>query len=279
MEGEMLIPPGRDVKKADPDYRHLAEMDREALVERWSSTEGRQIVSAWKAGGFTRDTISKLVGKLNGKLDLRGISLCNESLRQQDLSDCDLYGADLRQTDLYNADLRRSYLSEAQIQGATLSWIKVDDTFADNVHFDRSTKLLGIDLSGINTNFAFHLIAESRDQQRVAELKERHPVLACLLWITCDYGHSVWRWTIWTLATILLFGLIFSAFPWLLHHPEGVVHPGEGFYFSVVTFTTLGFGDIYPATTMARVLVSIEVVLGYLMGGVFIAILTKQVLG
>lgn len=275
----MLIPSGRDVKKGDADYRHFAELDRQVLTQRWSSVEGRRIIADWKANGFSRVSIERLVGKLGGKLDLRCIPLSNESLRQQDLSDCDLYGADFRQADLYNADLRHSYLSEAQIQGAALSWIKVDDTFADNVRFDRSTKLLGIDLSGINTNFAFHFIAESRDQQRIAELRERHPLLAWFLWITCDYGHSVWRWTTWTLATILLFGVIFSACPWLLHHPDSIVHRGEGFYFSVVTFTTLGYGDIFPATSLARILVSFEVVLGYLMGGVFIAILTKQVLG
>lgn len=252
-------------------------LDRKVLIERWLSTEGKQIISAWKTAGFDKAAIR--IGKLNGKFDLRGIPLPKENLKQKDLSDCDLFAADLRRADLYNADLRCSYLSESNFEGATLSWIKVDKTLMDNVKFDRTTDLVGIDLNGINTNFAFHFLAEARDQQRIAELNERHPYFARLLWATCDYGRSVWRWSVWTIGTILLFGIIFSLFPWILHHPEGVTHRSDGLYFSIITFTTLGYGDVYPANALAKALVSVEVVLGYLMGGVFIAILTKRLLG
>ena len=178
-----------------------------------------------------------------------------------------------------NVDLRRTYLSEANVEGADLSWVKVKDTLADNVKFNRNTKLIGIDLNGINTNFALDFIAESRDQQRIAELERRHPAFARLLKITCDYGRSLWRWVGWSLAVLVVFASIYSLFPSLLHHPTDIVNRSDGLYFSVVTFTTLGYGDIYPATVIGKALVSAEVTLGYLMGGILIAILTKRVLG
>ncbi|MFT7008832.1 MAG: hypothetical protein ACJAXJ_003375 [Colwellia sp.] len=42
------------------------------------------------------------------------------------------------------------------------------------------------------------------------------------------------------------------------------------FYYSVVTFTTLGYGDISPLTSWGRIIVMIEVILGYITLGSFV---------
>ena len=44
-------------------------------------------------------------------------------------------------------------------------------------------------------------------------------------------------------------------------------------YYSVVTFTTLGFGDVIPKTATAGIWVMAEVILGYIMLGGLISIL------
>jgi voltage-gated potassium channel Kch len=49
-------------------------------------------------------------------------------------------------------------------------------------------------------------------------------------------------------------------------------------YYSVVTFTTLGFGDIIPKTNWARLAVGAEVVLGYVMLGGLISIFANKLL-
>ncbi|BBP72354.1 hypothetical protein PHLH6_43580 [Pseudomonas sp. Seg1] len=41
-------------------------------------------------------------------------------------------------------------------------------------------------------------------------------------------------------------------------------------YFSIVTITTLGFGDIYPLTTLTKLLVAFEVIMGALCAGLFL---------
>lgn len=51
----------------------------------------------------------------------------------------------------------------------------------------------------------------------------------------------------------------------------------SAFYYSVVTFTTLGYGDITPQGGWARFLVLIEVVLGYVTLGVFVYLLSRKV--
>jgi hypothetical protein len=48
-------------------------------------------------------------------------------------------------------------------------------------------------------------------------------------------------------------------------------------YFSVVTFTTLGFGDISPATELAKFIVVLEVILGYVILGSFTLLLGRKV--
>ena len=72
-----------------------------------------------------------------------------------------------------------------------------------------------------------------------------------------------------TLSAYLLIGLIFATAYRLLHfvnppffaqtdHPT----PGQFSYFSVVTLTTLGFGDLTPATDPGRAFVMVEAVIG-----------------
>jgi voltage-gated potassium channel len=39
----------------------------------------------------------------------------------------------------------------------------------------------------------------------------------------------------------------------------------ESIYFSIVTISTVGYGDIVPHTSVARVLVSLEVICGFLL--------------
>jgi hypothetical protein len=48
-------------------------------------------------------------------------------------------------------------------------------------------------------------------------------------------------------------------------------------YFSVVTVTTLGFGDIYPKTGFGMTLVIVEVFFGQLMFWVMMTILAKKI--
>ena len=48
------------------------------------------------------------------------------------------------------------------------------------------------------------------------------------------------------------------------------------FYFSIVSFTTLGFGDIAAANWFGRFLVTLEVILGYVMLGGLISIFANK---
>ncbi len=84
------------------------------------------------------------------------------------------------------------------------------------------------------------------------------------------------------LSCYLLLGLLWAAAyatlellqPGSLSLPPGLSVPaayGQASYFSFVTLTTVGYGDILPVTPVARGLANLEAVAGVLFVGVFIA--------
>jgi hypothetical protein len=83
---------------------------------------------------------------------------------------------------------------------------------------------------------------------------------------------------LWMWAFLLLFALSY----WLLGFRRqgltaggGWVHFPDCLYFSVVTFTSLGYGDIVPHG-VGKILACLEVMLGLAFLGVFIAKLTSS---
>ena len=49
-------------------------------------------------------------------------------------------------------------------------------------------------------------------------------------------------------------------------------------YFSVVTFTTLGYGDILPISPLGKIMVIAEVSIGYIMLGLLVAIFSQRMI-
>jgi hypothetical protein len=47
-------------------------------------------------------------------------------------------------------------------------------------------------------------------------------------------------------------------------------------YFSAITITTIGYGDIYPVSNMARVLVALEAILGVVLAGFFLNAIVQE---
>jgi hypothetical protein len=121
-------------------------------------------------------------------------------------------------------------------------------------------------------------------------------ILFFLWWLFADYGRSFLRWALWSLGIAFLFGLLYTPCfdilpdwwidlcnkigPQFEQTSKAFSGQPPGFwsslYFSIVTFTTLGFGDIVAANITARILVTIEVILGYIMLGGLISILANK---
>ena len=87
--------------------------------------------------------------------------------------------------------------------------------------------------------------------------------------LVLDRGGGLWRG--------ILFGDVFIYWlsPGMLDYSRTVYRGFKPFYYSIVSFTTLGFGNVTPQTKLGQLLVTIEVVFGYLTLGLLISILAN----
>ena len=76
------------------------------------------------------------------------------------------------------------------------------------------------------------------------------------------------------LAVAVVFTGLFAAVGVRIgNHDPGIV---TYFYYSVVTLTTLGYGDIVPNSTLGQILVIVQVCIGYMMLGGLISIFANK---
>lgn len=117
-----------------------------------------------------------------------------------------------------------------------------------------------------------------------------------VIWeLTSHCGRSIGLWAGWSLFFAVIFGLIYAplscpswipdfiqdflgwADPQIHIDAQTFHHPiWTSIYFSIVTFTTLGFGDVQPENGAGVFWVGFEVILGYIMLGGLISIFANK---
>ncbi len=65
--------------------------------------------------------------------------------------------------------------------------------------------------------------------------------------------------------------------PWATDNSSWATRVVAAFYYSVVTLTTLGFGDALPASPVGAVLVTVQVILGHIILGLLVSVLADKV--
>ncbi len=78
--------------------------------------------------------------------------------------------------------------------------------------------------------------------------------------MTSDCGRSFGRWAIFVLCITLIFTFLYTLVDINCGPHEKSFF--NSFYFSVVTITTLGYGEIQPISLAAKILSLLEVTLG-----------------
>ena len=92
-------------------------------------------------------------------------------------------------------------------------------------------------------------------------------IVEVLLKCVWFYGRSFRRWAFVSLVIVLAFSGVLYAIEDQLKIADHNTTPklATMLYFSVVTFTTLGFGNVTPKTLLADIIVVFEVILGWIM--------------
>lgn len=202
---------------------------------------------------------------LNGA-DMRCVCLRNARIREADMSGADFTGSDLREADLALCKVAGANFKDVDIRGARLRAIE---------GFEKA-EWIGVDIRDINFAGAYAMRRCVVDQNYLKEFRERSrfaTVLYWLWWITSDCGRSLARWCFWIMLQLLLFAGLFK-FVGLDYgdHPT----PLSPLYYSVVTLTTLGYGDIVPSSSAGQVIAMIEVITGYVMLGGLLSIFSNK---
>lgn len=110
---------------------------------------------------------------------------------------------------------------------------------------------------------------------------------------SCSYGTSLIRWIMASAIIIIFFGALYTQYHYsftscnLLNNLLRDIKPSirittvnnwfSPYYYSVVTFATLGYGDILPCDLAGQISSVIEVVIGYLMLGGLLSVFSKKI--
>ncbi|RMH41102.1 MAG: hypothetical protein D6689_11795, partial [Deltaproteobacteria bacterium] len=198
--------------------------------------------------------------------DVRTANFAQARLLAADLTGVDAARAVFRDAELERADVRDADFTEADLRAARLAGLR-NYTCASFVRTD----IRDIDFSGaylvrrhiMDENF----LAEFREQSRASR------IAYWIWWVTSDCGRSVVRWGLWTLLIAVLFGVGYIFTDVSFGDRPTALSP---FYFSVVTLTTLGYGDVLPKSPAAQSLAMIEVAIGYVMLGGLLSIFANK---
>lgn len=228
-------------------------------------------------------------------VDLEGALLTDAVLPQASLTDANLRLADLTNTDLTNADLREAVLTNANIRGTDFTGADLRRiTLSDNTQVDRGTRIgkqlraeqevsdpgewdtIARSYHQIKRHFSSHGLTEKARMQylyeRWARRREARARGGWGYWtylkslasrIITGYGVRV-RQVLFNIAFVLTVSTAaFAVVGVRDQQPDTLVDVlFDSVYFSVITFTTAGFGQLGPEMPAVRAIAMVEAFVG-----------------
>lgn len=191
------------------------------------------------------------------------------------LDECDFSGTNLTLSNfnnciLENGNLCRAWISDVSFKNSNLGYIK----------YDRKIDFLNINSGAFEGNSNPLFVDFIKRKQYLKNFKNHNlgnKIIYYIWLVISDCGQSFLRWLSWSIIISLLFGLLFTKYSdSFLVTKSRELTSFSFYYYSIVTFTTLGYGDITPNNILGEVLVTIEVVIGYIMLGGLLSIFSNK---
>lgn len=200
------------------------------------------------------------------RANFRAAELNDAAMVEADLDHAVLTDAVLVGADLSRASVHRARLGEADLRGGRLRGVR---------HY-ASADWIDTDITDVDFTGAWNIRRHIQDINYIDEFRKQsryHEYLYRLWWVTSDCGRSLLRWSLWTVLVAVMYAVAYAVMDVDWGPNPTAISP---LYFSVVTFTTLGFGDALPRSGPAQLLVMSEVILGYLSLGGMMSILSDK---
>jgi uncharacterized protein YjbI with pentapeptide repeats len=224
---------------------------------------------------------ASFVGALMVDARLEGAAMAHAVLDGADLRSAHLQGVralkaswlacDLRSADLRGVEFDQGHVTDALFDGADLraaSLVRVEGYL--------KASWIGVDMRDIDFTGAYLCRRFIMDQNYIEEFRRQtkySEVIYRAWWITSDCGRSMVRWGACIGALVLVFAWMFTGVDVAYGDHETALSP---IYYSVVTLTTLGYGDALPASPAAQVVAMVEVLFGYVMLGGLLSIISNK---
>jgi uncharacterized protein YjbI with pentapeptide repeats len=248
---------------------------------RGTNLGGASLVSANLSGAeFTGAYLSGAVA--NGA-NLRGADLSRANLIGAKLNGANLSLANLRSANLGSAELVNADLNGATLVRTNFSLANLTGAELTGVRWQlRAMRGCYLGIRGLESCFGNALFKRAAADQDFldtleAQLKGTRRMFLFRAWGLIDYGRSLLRVAAISFGLAAVYGGIYRIFPGILDYSGSARSWFTLFYFSIVTYTTLGFGDVKPANLAGEIVVSSEVILGYTTLGLLLSVLAQSI--
>jgi len=257
---------------------NLAFSNLESAIFSFANFEGANFSAAHLENAYLED--ANLIGARLPDASLKNAKLANANLKNAYLVDAHLEGTNLSAVNFKNANLS-SVTFDHQIMWklTKASRFSLKELWNQryDILLDTTIRCKGVNAATCYGSQQFKLFLQDQDFLEEYLEKKWGKIIFFIWWLFADCGRSLGRWAGWSLLLALLFAFLY----WLLgSNSFDTQHLNFNFftmlYYSVVTFTTLGFGVIIPKTTTAAMCVTVEVILGYVMLGGLITIFASK---
>lgn len=229
------------------------------------------------------------------KSDLSSANCKGADFRGADLSGVNFTGADLRSADFTHANLTGADLSRANITGAKFHFTQMSDVNVTHLIYGNYRDMMGLyyGVRGIDLIYGNAIyLRDAKDQDYIDTLQQvlldKKPSFLRSLelflfrsWGLIDHGRSLLKVAFYAFIIATFYGLIYlmdMVYGWeIMDYSNSAQTWFTPFYYSVVTYTTLGFGDVTADSLFGEIFVISEVIFGYFTLGLLLAILANTI--
>lgn len=280
---------GRDLTGANFTNANLFKADLSGAILNGAKMDGADLTGANLTGAVMNNMSAVKAGM--GMAILHGVKAFEARLDKATLTKATLKGGDFKcasmlGTRLREADLRGADFTEADMRGADLSMSMVEGARFSNADLRKArlrmvkgfekAKWIGTDIREINFAGAYLMRRFIMDQNYLKEFRNQNLVSKIIYYIwlvSSDCGRSMSRWCLWIGLQTFFFAWLYT----LVGVDYGPHHTMlSPLYFSVVTLTTLGYGDVVPTNTAGQLVAMLEVMTGYMMLGGLLSIFSNR---
>jgi len=185
-------------------------------------------------------------------------------------------GANLSSAEFVHADLSGCDFEEATLDGANFRLADLHGCRLSDARGYKTANWVGVNVLDVDFHGAYLVRRHIMDENYLYEFRRQGGINEAIYWIwwaTSDCGRSLLRWTAWVGALIVVYALAYGLVEVDFGDHETSFSP---MYYSIVTLTTLGYGDAVPASLPAQLLAVTEALFGYIGLGGLLSIFAQK---